>query len=55
MISVSGSHPIRFFGSGRSGNEMEGPYFITVEQLLFSFLRIDPWLVEKVYHFEELF
>jgi hypothetical protein len=33
----------------------EGPYFIISEKLLFSFLHLDLWLVEKGHHLEELF
>jgi hypothetical protein len=39
----------------QSGNQMEGPYFITLEKLLFSFRNLDLWLVEKGHHPEELF
>jgi hypothetical protein len=34
---------------------MEGPYFITLEKLLFSFLHLDLWFVEKGHHLDELF
>jgi hypothetical protein len=34
---------------------MGEPYFITVEKLLFSFLLLDLWVVEKGNHLEELF
>jgi len=55
MILLCGSHPIRFSGGGRSCNEMEGPYFITGEKLLFFFVLLNIWLVEKGYHLDELF
>ncbi len=44
-----------FFGIGRPGNPMEGPYFTKLDKLLFSFLHLDLWLVEKGHHLEELF
>ncbi len=34
---------------------MEGAYFITLEKLLFSFLHLDLWFVEKGHHLVELF
>jgi hypothetical protein len=66
IFSLSSSLPIRwfrcpalvqsgFFGTGKSSNQMEGPYFITVEKLLFSFLLLDSWLMEEGHHLEKLF
>jgi hypothetical protein len=55
MIVLFESRPIRFFGSGRPGNQMEGPHFITGEKLLFFFLFLNIWLMDKGYHFDELF
>jgi hypothetical protein len=34
---------------------MNGPYCITVENLMLSYLLLDLWLVEKGHHLEELF
>jgi hypothetical protein len=34
---------------------MEGPYFTTVEKLLFFFFLLDLWLVEKGNDLEKLF
>jgi len=44
-----------FLGTVKSGNQMEGPYFIIVEKLLFSFRLLNLWLVEKGHQPEELF
>jgi len=55
MILLCGSHPIRFFGGGRSDNEMEGPYFITGEKLLFFFLFLNIRLLERGYHLDEFY
>jgi hypothetical protein len=44
-----------FLGTVKSGNQMEGPYFIIVEKLLFSFRLLNRWLVEKGHQPEELF
>ncbi len=55
MFSVFRWCPIRFFRTGRSGYQREGPYFIISEKLLFSFLHLDLWLVEKGHHLEVLF
>jgi len=55
MLSVFRCRPIRFFLTERSGNQIEGSYFITLGDLLFSFLHLDLWLVEKGHHLEVLF
>jgi hypothetical protein len=55
MILLSGSHPIGFSRSRRSGTQMEGPHFITGEKLLLLFLFLNIWLVENGYHLDELF
>ncbi len=44
-----------FLGTVKSGNQMEGPYFLIVEKLLFSFRLLNLWLVEKGHQPEELF
>jgi hypothetical protein len=44
-----------YCGTGRSDGQMEGPYFITLEKLLFSAVHLDLSLVKKGHHLEELF
>ncbi len=55
MVSLSGSRPIRFFRNRKIGQWDGGPWFITVEMVLFSFLHLNLRLVEKGYHIEKLY